>query len=98
MVSDSGRTVLRLPPHHCDLNPIELVWAQVKHHVAANNKTFKISEVKELLLERLDVVTPEAWANSVKHAIEEENKMYQLDNIVEDMDADSPDTSDSDFA
>ena len=29
-----GITVLRLPPYHCELNPIELVWAQVKGEVA----------------------------------------------------------------
>ena len=26
-----GHEVLRLPPYHCTLNPIELVWAQLKH-------------------------------------------------------------------
>lgn len=25
----SGRVVLRTPPYHCELNPIELVWAQM---------------------------------------------------------------------
>ncbi|GJQ86210.1 hypothetical protein Trydic_g12475 [Trypoxylus dichotomus] len=82
MVSERGRTVLCLPPYHCDLNPIELVWAQVKYHVAANNRTFKLSEVKALLLEGLDVVTPETWANCVKHTFEEENKMYQLGDLL----------------
>lgn len=32
--------VLRLPPYHCELNPIELVWAQTKGYVARNNRTF----------------------------------------------------------
>lgn len=27
---DLGFTVVRLPPYHCELNPIELVWSQVK--------------------------------------------------------------------
>lgn len=28
------RTVLRLPPYHCELNPIELIWADIKNYVA----------------------------------------------------------------
>ncbi|XP_040071785.1 uncharacterized protein LOC120844203 [Ixodes scapularis] len=34
-------TVLRLPPYHCELNPIELIWARVKREVASKNITFK---------------------------------------------------------
>ena len=28
----SGCSVLRLPPHHCMLNPIEMVWSQMKQY------------------------------------------------------------------
>lgn len=28
-----NKKVLRLPPYHCELNPIELAWANVKDHV-----------------------------------------------------------------
>lgn len=27
---EKGHTVIRLPPYHCQYNPIELIWAQVK--------------------------------------------------------------------
>ncbi|CAK1585278.1 unnamed protein product [Parnassius mnemosyne] len=30
MAAECGVTVLRLPPYHCELNPIELIWAQAK--------------------------------------------------------------------
>lgn len=39
----NGITILRLPPYRCKLNPIELVWAQIKNYVGANNSTFKMS-------------------------------------------------------
>ncbi|KAJ8971594.1 hypothetical protein NQ317_016323 [Molorchus minor] len=42
-------TILRLPPYHCELNPIELIWAQIKTDVARNNRTFKLGDVKLLL-------------------------------------------------
>ncbi|XP_076664796.1 uncharacterized protein LOC143367060 [Andrena cerasifolii] len=28
----NGKIVLRLPPYHCELNPIELAWAMVKRN------------------------------------------------------------------
>ncbi|XP_045452758.1 uncharacterized protein LOC123661864 [Melitaea cinxia] len=34
MAAERRVTILRLPPYHCELNPIELVLAQVKGHVA----------------------------------------------------------------
>ncbi len=30
IIRSFGHIPLRLPPYHCDLNPIELVWAQLK--------------------------------------------------------------------
>ena len=29
MAREAGHDVLRLPPYHCEFNPIELVWSQV---------------------------------------------------------------------
>lgn len=37
LVGDHGHTVVRLPPYHCDLNPIELIWGIAKHKIASNN-------------------------------------------------------------
>ena len=36
---EMGHEVLRLPPYHCQYNPIELIWAQVKSEVASKNVT-----------------------------------------------------------
>lgn len=41
--------VLRLPPYHCELNPIEMIWGQVKGYVAGKNKTFKMNELKKII-------------------------------------------------
>ena len=34
---------------HCELNPIELIWVQVKGFVTKNNTTFRLKDVKELM-------------------------------------------------
>nr|XP_023012847.1 uncharacterized protein LOC111502901 [Leptinotarsa decemlineata] len=47
MAKTKGMSVLRLPPYHCELKTIELVWAQGKGFIARNNKTFKLCEVKK---------------------------------------------------
>lgn len=36
-----GHSVLHFP-HHCELNPIELVWSKMKGSIAGVNKTFKL--------------------------------------------------------
>lgn len=83
MAVERGIIVLRLPPHHCELNPIELIWAQVKGYVGRHNTTFKLKDVQELLKIALDNVTEENWSNAVNHVKKEEDKMWKLDNLLE---------------
>lgn len=85
MAEEKNKVILRLPPYHCELNPIELIWAQVKNEVAANNKSFKLDEVKNLLNDALLHVTATNWKNCVEHVIKEEEKMYKLDHIMDDL-------------
>lgn len=80
-----GVSVVRLPPYHCELNPIELVWAQIKGYVASKNKTFKLNEVKELLPQAMATITPERWKACVEHVIKEEENFFQLDGIIDNL-------------
>ena len=66
----AGCTVVRLPPYHCEFNPIELIWAQIKNGVAARNTTFKIVDVGTLLNEEVGKVTTDNWTNAVRHVID----------------------------
>lgn len=38
--------VILLPPDHCQYNPIELIWDQVKNQVATKYKTFKMVDIE----------------------------------------------------
>ncbi|CAH1108551.1 unnamed protein product [Psylliodes chrysocephalus] len=41
-LAETHGIVVRLFPNHCKLNPIELIWAQVKGYVGRHNTTFKL--------------------------------------------------------
>lgn len=41
LLEEHGHKVLRLPPYHPELNPIEKIWATVKNWVGQHNTTFK---------------------------------------------------------
>jgi len=85
LVKASNHTVLRLPPYHCELNPIELAWSSVKNHVKMNNTTYKLPDVKNLLIEGINRVDANMWKNFIKHTEKEEEKFYQIDVIVDDV-------------
>lgn len=43
IAEDAGHEVIRLPPYHCNFNPIELVWAFEKV-IIQFSKTINISK------------------------------------------------------
>lgn len=104
MAKSENRIILRLPPYHCELNPIELIWADVKNYVASRNTSFKFSDVKNLFNDAILTITPEKWNKCVQHVVNKvELKFWELDNIVECMVepliirvSDDSDSSDSD--
>lgn len=103
-----NRTVLRLPPYHCELNPIELIWAEIKNYVANKNTTFKFCDIKNIFHDAVISITPEKWKNCVEHVRDKvEQKMLQLDHLIDEqvdrnpliinLDDDSSSLSSSDF-
>lgn len=62
---ENNKIILQLPPYHCELNPIELVWSTVKNYVIMNSTTYKLTDVQKLLNEGIEHVTPSMWNNYV---------------------------------
>ena len=79
MANEQGHVVLRLPPYHCEFNPIELIWAQIKGEVARNNTTFKMKDLHPLFQQAVGNVSAENWKKAICHAQSEEQKMWQID-------------------
>ena len=69
--SELGFKIIRLPPYHCNYNPIELVWANLKKYVSARNTTFKINDVQCLFMEAVNSFSTDAWRKCVEHVKKE---------------------------
>ncbi|XP_050443987.1 uncharacterized protein LOC126847646 [Adelges cooleyi] len=82
---DNNKTVLKLPPYHCELNPIELAWSSIKSYVRTHNNTFKLKYVEELLKKGVEHVTSEMWTNFVGHVVKEEEKFWNIDSITDEV-------------
>lgn len=80
-----NRKILRLPPYHCELNSIELAWASVKQHVKKNNTSYKLCDVKKLMMEGIEKVDESMRKNFIRHTTEQEEKFYNIDFIKDDM-------------
>ena len=48
LAQEAGHEVIRLPPYHCDRNPIEMIWAKMK---PTFEKTLQGDLKKEKLLQ-----------------------------------------------
>ncbi len=75
--------ILFLPVAHCELSPIELIWAFVKGKVSELNKTGGSKPVLNLTLDCLKLVTPNLWKGCIREAIKYENKFWERDRLIE---------------
>lgn len=82
LAAAAGHKVLRLPPRHCELNPIELIWAQIKGFVARNNTSFKLVETMKLFHEGKSLITAAVWNKAEDHVIQDvETRLWEGDNV-----------------
>ena len=77
-----GHEVLRTPVRHCELNPIEFIWAQVKGFVAKINTTFPLKYVKEVTYAAFGKITKDAWTKAEEHVVQIE-KEYCKENCID---------------
>ena len=78
IAKEAGHRVVRLPPYHCHYNPIELIWAQVNKYTAEKNN-YKLADLKLLVKQSLEQVTPHHWMNAVLQTDELQARDAKLD-------------------
>jgi transposase len=47
-----GHEVLRLSPYHWELNPIELIWGDLKGFVGRGNSTIKRDQIRLMIMKQ----------------------------------------------
>ncbi|XP_048488416.1 uncharacterized protein LOC125491173 [Plutella xylostella] len=102
LLGEHGHIVMRLPPYHCDLNPIELIWGQAKKAVASLNVGGG-KNIKELTEQAFEAITTEDWKNCCEHVKKIEKEYYDrgsvlyenIDDLVIRVGSESSDESDS---
>lgn len=80
----AGHEVLRLPPYHPDLNPIELVWGDIKGQLAKIEIDSNLDN-KKITLEKLFAeFSVEKWVRCDSHVQKIEDEYCQHDRILDD--------------
>lgn len=60
--------VLFLPVGHPQLNPIELIWSNIKQFVASNNHDFSMATIERLTRQRVLDIDSSVWTSACEHA------------------------------
>ena len=77
--------VLRLPPYHCDYNPIEKVWAYGKGEVARKNVEYKLDDAMRFMREACLYCGPEYWVKLMAKIIREEQQACSGNVLLRDI-------------
>ena len=83
VAKEYGHEILRLPPYHSELNPIELAWAEEKNYVAGENKDMFLDSVEKLFRKKREELPEGLWRKCVEHVKKIEENYWELDRIQE---------------
>ena len=78
MADPYGIGILLLPVAHPELNPIELLWAQIKDECAKGNQQMKLAELEKAAKQHFESFSVNDWEAFEEHAVGVESKY--LDN------------------
>lgn len=78
LAEDQGHTILRTPPYHPELQPIETCWAVVKNFMA-DNCDFTMKNLRKLLPQAFAKVTPKTCRGLVRKKIRLEEDRYWVE-------------------
>ncbi|KAG6945349.1 hypothetical protein JG688_00016594 [Phytophthora aleatoria] len=65
------------PPYHPELQPIELIWANIKGGIADDSAS-NMAELRVKIDEVFESLDSDTWTNAYQHAQEYEQKYLQL--------------------
>ena len=75
--------VIRLLPYHCDLNAIELIWADEENYVAPETREMTLESVEALFRERRSEITDEKCKQCIEHVKKVELFYWKTGRIID---------------
>ncbi|KAF6212607.1 hypothetical protein GE061_013133 [Apolygus lucorum] len=81
VLNSAGHSVLRLPPHHEELNPLEFAWVEVKSHVSAGG----LQTLEQLTVSRALQSCKKNWPEFWSRVEELEKEYWSTDGPIEDI-------------
>ena len=84
LTASKGISILRTPPYHPELQPIETCWAVVKNHMA-DNCDFTMKGLLETLPEAFTKVTAETCRKIMNDIKIQEDKFWREDEKLDDV-------------
>ncbi len=78
LAATKGITILRTPPYHPELQPIETCWAVVKNHMA-DNCDFSMNGLRTRLPEAFSKVTATTCKKIMAKVVEQEDRYWRED-------------------
>ena len=82
MAKKQGHEILRTPPYHPELQPIELCWGIIKNHIAKHND-FTLSNLKTQLEEGFNQVTTSTCVKIIRKIREKEDEFWNGDMLFD---------------
>lgn len=81
--AEHNHAVLRLPPYHPDLNPIEMAWASIKGYVSSRNVTWNYDQVVNLVREKVEGMGANEWQKLCAKVMTVEEEYSRSDHTVD---------------
>jgi len=85
LAREAGHDILRLPPYHGEFNPLMQVWDFVNEHIKKHIGNSALSDVQQLAKDAIERVTGPLWKIYFERIIREEDKMWKLDDLIDEM-------------
>ncbi|XP_039746712.1 uncharacterized protein LOC120624314 [Pararge aegeria] len=83
ILAEANHSILRLPPYHPDLNPIEMAWATSKQYVASKNVKWNLQECTKLIKEKVSLMGAQEWGKICKKVKDIEEEYVKSDHVVD---------------